>query len=397
MPAVFSNNFSSFSGMAYNLGMTEINLVLPYALPAPEMAPDLVRALTTPALAALLSRHSDAKTNIYDNNSRVLPHEAWLAHALGLAPAPDRPDAGAPVATAAMGGCGAELAALAADGHWFIVQPANIQISRTHSLLSDPRALQLTEAESCALYDIARPYFEEIGKPLVYATPGLWFVRADDWAGLRTASPDAATTQYISDWVPEGERARDYRKLQNEIQMLWHEHPVNEARHARGLQQVNTFWLWGGAGPVTSAAPAAASASASSLWIASAGAPSWMQALAAADHRAPEPARLIAEAGHGAGGVAATATATVLLAELIPSAQTGDWSDWLARMHRLEQEWFAPLLAALVDGRIGRVTLVLSHRHSWMTVASTKLAQRKFWRKQTLNTLLSTNTSTPRT
>jgi hypothetical protein len=382
--------------MPYNLGMTEITLVLPYALPPPEMAPDLVRALKTPALAALLSRHSDAKTNAYDNNSRVLPHEAWLAHALGLAPAPDHPDAGAPVAIAAMRGCGAELAERAADGHWFIVQPANIQISRTHSLLSDPRALQLTEDESRALYDIARPYFEEIGKPLLYAAPGLWFVRADDWAGLRTASPDAATTQYISDWVPEGERARDYRTLQNEIQMLWHEHPVNEARHARGLQQVNTFWLWGGAGPATPVTPPAP-ALAPALWIASAGAPSWMQALAAANHRAPEPARLIAELRQSADRSATT----VVLAELIPSAQTGDWSDWLERMHRLEQEWFAPLLAALMDGRIGRVTLVPSHRHGWMTVSSTKLAQRKFWRKQTLNTLLSTslstNTSTNRT
>lgn len=376
--------------MPYNLGMTEITLVLPYALPPPEMARDLVRALKTPALAALLSRHSGATTNIYDNNSRVLPHEAWLAHALGLAPTPDHADAGAPVATAAMRGCGAELAQRAASGHWFIVQPANIQISRTHSLLSDPRALQLTEDESRALYDIARPYFEEIGKPLLYAAPGLWFVRADDWAGLRTASPDAATTQYISDWVPEGERARDYRKLQNEIQMLWHEHPVNEARHARGLQQVNTFWLWGGSGPATLDAPVAPSApgSAPPLWIASAGAPSWMQALAAAGHRAPEPVRLIAEVSQGAGQAA-----TVVLAELIPSAQTGDWSDWLARMHRLEQEWFAPLLAALMDGRIGRVTLVPSHRHSWMTVTSTRLAQRKFWRKPTLNTLLSTDAS----
>lgn len=359
--------------MPYNLGMTEITLVLPYALPPPEMARDLIRALKTPALAALLSRHSDARTTKFDNNSRVLPHEAWLSHALGLAPAPDHPDTGAPVATAAMRGCGAELAAAAANGHWFIVQPANIQISRTHSLLSDPRALRLTEDESRSLYDIARPYFEELGKPLLYAAPGLWFVRADDWSGLRTASPDAATTQYISDWVPEGERARDYRKLQNEIQMLWHEHPVNEARHARGLQQVNSFWLWGGSGPVTPAAVP--------LWVAADGAPSWMQALAAPERRAPDVARLLADPANNA---------TAVLAELIPSAQTGDWADWLARLQRLEQEWFAPLLAALKEGRVGRATLVMSHRHDWMTVSSSKLAQRKFWRKQNLNILLST-------
>src|SRR5471032_931248 len=123
--------------MPYNLGMTEITLALPYALPPPEMAPDLLRALKTPALATLLSRNKHYQYNIYDNDSRVLPHEAWLAHALRLASAPDRPDTGAPVATAVMHGCGLQAEAAAGHGHWFIVQPAHIQLSRTHLLLSD--------------------------------------------------------------------------------------------------------------------------------------------------------------------------------------------------------------------------------------------------------------------
>jgi hypothetical protein len=193
----------------------------------------------------------------------------------------------------------------------------------------------------------------------------LWFVRADDWSGLRTASPDAATTQNLSDWMPEGEHARDYRKLQNEIQMLWHEHPANEARQARGMQPVNAFWLWGGA--------RAAATTAATLSIG--GGPAWMQVLAAADQRQPTATQLIARPG------------AVLLANLIPSAQAGDWSDWIAQMQRIEAEWCAPLLAALNDGRIGRVTLMLSHRDGWMTVTSSKLAQRKFWRKPTLNLL----------
>lgn len=348
--------------MPYNLAMTELTLALPYALPPPEMAPDLLRALKTPALAMLLSRYKHFHYTIYDNDSRVLPHEAWLAHALGLAPAPDRPDTGAPLATAVMHGCG--LQAEASQGHWFIVQPAHIQLSRTHLLLSDPRALHLSEAESRALYELARPCFEEQGKTLLHGAPGLWFARADDWSGLATASPDAAATQNLSDWMPEGEHARPYRKLQNEIQMQWHEHPVNEARQTRGLQAVNSFWLWGGAGPLK-AAPQA---------LAIAGGPEWMQALAAPGQ--PSAAQLIAQPG------------AVMLAELIPSAQTGDWSDWIARMQRIEREWLAPLLAALRDGRISRVTLLLSHRNGWTSVDASKLALHKFWRKPNLNLLL---------
>ena len=349
--------------MPYNLGMTEITLALPYALPPPEMATDLLRALKMPALASLLTRNNSFQFHIYDNDSRVLPHEAWLAHALGLASAPERPDTAAPLATAAMRGCG--LQAEAAEGHWFMVQPAHIQLSRTHLLLSDLRALHLTQDESRGLYDIARGYFEELGKPLLHGAPGLWFVRADDWTGMATASPDAAATQNLSDWMPEGEHARDYRKLQNEIQMLWHEHPINVARQERGMQPVNAFWMWGGS---SAGAPAAAP-------MAIAGGPAWMQALAAPDLRQPTVAQLIAQPG------------AVMLAPLIPSAQTGDWSDWIGHMQRIEDEWCAPLLAALNDGSIGRVTLMLSHRNGWLDVSTSKLAQRKFWRKPTLNLL----------
>ena len=346
--------------MPYNLGMNEITLAIPFALPPPELANDLIRALNAPALAALLARHGSLQHHSYDSDSRVLPHEAWLAHALGLASAPGQPDTGAPLATAAMRGCG--LATQASQGYWFMLQPAHVQISRTHLLLSDLRGLQLTEAESLSLYDIARPYFDDIGKPLLHGAPGLWFMRADDWTTLSTASPDATTTQSMSDWLPEGDHARDFRRLQNEIQMLWHEHPINEARQARGLQPVNSCWLWGGAGP---AAPGGQ--------LAIAGGPAWMAALS---QRQPDAQQLIAEPG------------TAMLAELIAPAQVGDWADWLARMQRLEQDWFAPLLAALKAGRVARVNLMLSHRHGWTDVNSTGMTQRKFWRKPSLSHLL---------
>lgn len=345
--------------------MTEISLVAPFGLPPPELAKDLVRALQTPALAALLTRHSHLQYSSYDNDSRVLLHEAWLAKTS----APGQPDSGAPLATAVMRGCG--LQAEAAEGHWFMLQPAHVQISRTHMLLSDLRGLQLTEADSRGLYELARPFCEEIGKPLLHGSPGLWFLRADDWAGLRTASPDATSTQSMSDWLPEGDRARDFRKLQNEIQMLWHEHPINEARQARGLQAVNSCWLWGGAGAETAAAAAGAAGR-----VAITGGTAWMDALATDVE--PTLERLLAKPAPGA----------VMLGDLIAPAQVGDWADWLARMQRIEQEWFAPMLAALKAGRIGRVKLLLNHRNGWLTADSSALAQRKFWRKPTLNSLL---------
>jgi hypothetical protein len=39
--------------------------------------------------------------------------------------------------------------------------------------------------------------------------------------------------------------AKLWRKLQNEIQMLWHIDPVNEEREQRGLPSINSLWISG--------------------------------------------------------------------------------------------------------------------------------------------------------
>ncbi|MDC8756579.1 hypothetical protein [Janthinobacterium fluminis] len=344
--------------------MKQLTVALPFALPPPELAADLQRALQTPALAALLSRTCQQQFSPFDNATRVLPHEAWLAHALGLAPAPDSAGAAAPFAPTVMRGFGQAPE----SGHWLLVHPVHVQIARNHLLMGDQRQLPLDEADARALFDAAQPYFDEIGKTLLYGDAHTWFVRADDWTGLRTASPDAATGQNLTAWMPEGEQARASRKLQNEVQMLWHEHPVNVARQARGLAPVNSFWLWGGAG--AAAQPAAP--------LFTADVPAWLAALAAPGRRAAGAEAVLGQPDE---------RAVVALGGLVGAGLAADWSNWLLHMQRLEQEWFAPLLAALKGGRLGRLTLVLSNRDAYAEFSSSKNAQRKFWRPHTLNKL----------
>jgi hypothetical protein len=359
-------NFSLTSSMTYNSGMNELTIVLPFALPPPELVSDLLRAMQAPALAALVSRTSERAFIDFDNSTRILPHEAWLGHELGLAPAPSSPDACAPFAAAAMRGFGLDPA----EGVWFLVHPVHMQVSRNHLLLADPRQLTLMDAESRALFDAATPYFDEVGKPLLYGDAHTWFVRADDWAGLRTASPDAAAGQNLHAWMPEGACALATRKLQNEVQMLWHDHPVNLVREEKGLVPVNSFWLWGDA-------PAAAPQPQAALFVADV--PSWLGALA-------EPARRAVAAADVTGP--GEGNALVVLGALTSAGLGSDWSLWLMHMQQIEREWFAPLLAALKDGRVKRVTLVLSHRDAFAQFSSTRSAQRKFWRKPTLNKLV---------
>lgn len=356
--------------------MAHITLVLPFALPAPEFAPDLARALEAPALAALLSRTSSHSLVPAGASARALPHEMWLARFLGLV------SAGQPgFAVAAMRGFGLEPAA----GTWFIVNPSHIEIARSHLLMADLRHLQMSEDDGRALFAAAKAAFDDVGHSLEYGDARTWFMRADDWADLETASPDTAVGMNLMDWMPSGARSIAYRKLQNEVQMAWYTDPANAAREARGLPPVNAFWLWSGA---TAVAPAQGSAPARGAHaerlnpngapaMATFETPSWLSALST---------RKLSTLS----GIATDIANNTLLVcgNVAAPAIAADWNGWLQQMQRLEAELFAPLLAALMRGEVKDIRLVLSHRSAHAEFTTTALAQRKFWRRPTLDRLI---------
>ncbi|MDB5962026.1 MAG: hypothetical protein JWP59_3320 [Massilia sp.] len=344
--------------MPYNGGMTDLTLVVPFSLPPAELAADLVRALKAPNLAALLSRSASFKRSSVDGAGRSLPHERWLAAAMDL------PGPGLPFATAVMRGFQLDPGA----DNWLIVHPVHIEIARTHLLMSDMRRINLVESHARALYDSARPYFDEDGHTLLYGDAGTWFMRAAplecDWADLDTASPDATGGMNLTDSMPLGAAALAYRKLQNEVQMLWHHHPANAEREARGLPAINGFWPWG-----------AARGQAAPFALASANAPAWLAALGTSVH-GPFAAWLD-QPGRAA---------TFLEAALIGPALAGDWADWLQQMARIDSELLAPALAAVKAGM--KLELVLSHRSGLVEANVTAMSQRSFWRSHSLERLL---------
>ncbi len=345
--------------MPYNRAMTNLDLILPFAFPPAEHAKDLLAALQAPGLATLLAKASLKRQ--YDSApfNPALPHECWLSQQEENSPA---------IAHLLM----QKLALPAHEGHWFICQPASLHIARDHLVLTDSRELQLTESESRALFESALSLITESGMTLKYGHPNCWFLRADEWQTLRTCSPDVVCGHNIDVWLPRGEGDRAWRKIQNELQMLWHTSAINEKREAEGKPRINTVWLWGGA---------------SHMQTASEGCAVLVESLLEQyqpHHLRTQKSFVDFQTAHQA----EASSPTVLLDQLMPSALHADWASWLSTYAELDKTWFAPLATSLREGRIKKVSLHLSDTDRLQHWQISSLSMRKFWAKDSLKRLV---------
>ncbi|HEY5801528.1 MAG TPA: hypothetical protein VIT92_14990 [Burkholderiaceae bacterium] len=354
--------------------MSEITLSLPFGLPPPELADALLRELDAPALAALLSfaQVRPSTDEVAEGWVNALPHETWLARLCGL-PVVDPANSSPPVAGAAMRALGIE----AHDGYWFVLNPGHIELGRASIALRDPRSLQLNEDESRALFAALEPLCAETGNTLLYGDPQTWFLRADDWQGLETATVDAALGDTLAPVLPRGEHARAWRRLQNEAQMLWFTHPVNTAREERALPVINTLWLSGGA-------PAVVGGTAAFTALFEPGdQPSALACLGAMNggvhYRGDAYIAVLVEkqASHS----------LLVLDKLSAAALAQDWGTWLLEMRALDRACFAPLLDALRHGWVRRLNLGLFARDRGLELSVGRLALHKFWVRPSLSRL----------
>ena len=140
------------------------------------------------------------------------------------------------------------------NGVFACLQAIHLHATRDHLILTNPALLALSPADGSALFTAAKPLLEEdFGTAPFIPHHAYWFVElgiaAADFATLNTHSTDQAHGRNIDWWSPRDTTsegvAKRWRKLQNEIQMLWHIHSTNAAREEQGLPRVNSIWLSG--------------------------------------------------------------------------------------------------------------------------------------------------------
>lgn len=123
--------------------------------------------------------------------------------------------------------------------------PVNVQVGHYQLLLTNPAELALTDEEAHALADAARPVLDEAGLSLRVASPLHWFLEGRaDWR-LDTRAWTMAVGRSIDGYLPAGPDARAWRRVFTDVQIAWHEHPVNVERESRGRRAINALWLDG--------------------------------------------------------------------------------------------------------------------------------------------------------
>ncbi|HWR77890.1 MAG TPA: hypothetical protein VN283_11880 [Thiobacillus sp.] len=289
-------------------------LLIPYLFPSARLLEAAAQDLRLPALQTLLAR----------GTRQPCPAEgveAALCEALGIARQQDWPLA--PITLAADGG-------VAGDAYWLRADPVHLRVMRDRIVLADSGAFELTKQEADALAAAIGQHFGADLSPNPLH-PKRWYLRLPQAPRLTTTPLSVAVGRDIDPLLPQGGDAMQFRAQLNELQMLLHEHPVNQAREARGELPVNSLWLWGGGRlPVTCALPVPAYTRNAEAQALAAFCGARVQALPT--HR---DAQLF-----GSDGV-------ILLDTLTQAGQVGDAYGWREALRELEQDWFVPLLGML--------------------------------------------------
>lgn len=274
-----------------------MRIVLPGALPDPREARELTAYLhkTAPTLARWMEQGLAAATRADPAETGCTPYETWQLRERGFRPRPEQNFASG-LGPLYLGEAAADTAMPPGQPVW-LVELVHVSPSRDGAALLPAASLAITPEQSVALFQSVAPMFADSGFHLHAMGPRHWRIDLPPDYTPVAASPALVSLTSVNDWWPQALEDRPWRRLANEAQMLWFEHPVNQARYAQGQMPVNSLWLFGGAS---------------------------LEQLTTAPARAD----------------------TQVHPELLACNASHDWSGWLAALGDLESRVFQPLSAS---------------------------------------------------
>jgi len=181
------------------------------------------------ALSRLLAKAQVAQLNV--------PLEALIFQQFGLTEKGDLPIAA--ISAAADG-----LAV--SDSYWLRADPVHFVMQRDCFSLSEPAPLFIKPEHATLMVASLNAHFAQDGLVFFIGKSGAWYLHADKAAQMTTTLPSVAMDKNVHHFMPQGVDSAKWKSILNEVQMLLHNHPANEARESRGDPVVNSVWLSGG-------------------------------------------------------------------------------------------------------------------------------------------------------
>ncbi len=185
--------------------------------------------------STMLSNWKETQRIELHEDSLCMPHEMVYARALGL-----------PSDAGKMPWAAFETQTFGQPCAW--VHPCHLDVGMTDMVMQPTHRLQLTDVESRELHALIAPYFEQDGIELRYHSATRWLAFGAQFADFQCASLSRVQGRSINDFLPDAglfPQALRLSRLQAEVQMLLYTHPISEARIARGLPTMNSFWVDG--------------------------------------------------------------------------------------------------------------------------------------------------------
>lgn len=245
--------------------------------------------------------------------------------------------------------------------------PVHLRADQSRLRLFEAHSFFITRDEADALVASINAFNVAQDWMLDAPHPQRWYWSLPLAPDLHTTPPAQAAGQDIDALLPHGQDAGHWAAVLNELQMLLHEHPVNQAREQRGEPTINSLWLWGGG-----VLPLSAQAQADVVYADDALALGLARYSGVTGHAVPE---YLGDLLSDNGG----RQRLLVLDALTWPAHYNDIEGWLAQLGQMEKIWFMPLLIALNSGRIGSLIIEACNGRCYRT---DRKWQRAFWKRE---------------
>jgi len=219
-----------------------MHIVLPGALPdvdaARALVPHLIEA--APVFVSWLSSGRAQLQTVDPSTTGCTTYEQWQLQRAGY-----QPDAEQNLA-AGLGPLWVANKHIAPDQPVWLAELVHLAPTQSTTAMLTSDDLLITPEQSVALFESAQELFDGTPFSLHPDTDRRWRIQPPPDSRFLCASPTLVASTSVNDWWLKPESARPWRRLFNELQMLWFSHPVNLSRQAQGLPAINGVWLFGG-------------------------------------------------------------------------------------------------------------------------------------------------------